>query len=228
MINICDADSVPRCTRRGTDRSSTRHPCSSSCGAISNQCRTTMAIERYANTVCTGVVPPSSRGREATRTSSARANQRAQAHALISVPRRRGRYSPARRISLGRFDRALRITNVGSDDSTIATPDSGERPLAARASKSVELRPPRRSRSCRGQQRQQAEPSAHRSFAFAQVVTMLEGAPVVVRIPLGKGIASSRSAGGCTMPGLASLYRERVSRAQARGSAPRRGRRPGP
>jgi hypothetical protein len=42
-------------------------------------------------------------------------------------------------------------TPLPSDDSTIATPDSGERPLAARASKSVELRPPRRSRSCRGQ-----------------------------------------------------------------------------
>ena len=164
------------------------------------------------------VVPPSSRGREATRTSSARANQRAQAHALISVPRRRGRYSPARRVSLGRFDPALRITNVGSDDSTIATPDSGERPLAARA---LEVS---RARTCApvevlpgSAKRQQPEPSAHRGLAFVQVVTMLEGAPVVVRIPLGKGIASSRSAGGMHHAwARIAVPRARVSSASAR------------
>ena len=156
-------------------------------------------------------------GREASRPRP-RAPTSAQAHALISVPRRRGRYSPARRVSLGRFDPALRITNVGSDDSTIATPDSGERPLAARA---LEVS---RARTCApvevlpgSAKRQQPEPSAHRGLAFVQVVTMLEGAPVVVRIPLGKGIASSRSAGGMHHAwARIAVPRARVSSASAR------------
>src|SRR6478672_12484789 len=92
-----------------------------------------MAIERYANTVCTGVVPPSSL---AGRPHGPRPHEptSARKHTHSSVCRAGAGDAPLRAESaLAGLILLCGSQNVGSDDSTIATPDSGERPLAARA-----------------------------------------------------------------------------------------------